>query len=277
MPTVTPALYRALDGRIRVFRCDSVPVDSFAVLTERFAVLVDTLIGDDAMRQVLAHLAPDLAGRQVLVVNTHGDWDHVWGNGLFAGPDAPYPAPILGHEGVADRMEAAEAMGVLDEKRAESVVYSTAGWHPPTVTVSGPACIEGGDFSLHLLPTPGHTPDHLAVWIPEIRLLLAGDAAEWPFPEAGDSLPDLRHSLRLMRDLRPSTVLCCHAPGRTDPGVIDANLAYFDELERRVRAGREWPAAEVIPAELEGSPERALYESFHRRNTEKVRSWLQGQ
>ncbi len=269
--------YAGLDARIRVYRCADVPVDSFAVLTRRFAVIVDTLISQEAMLAVLADLEPDLGSRGLLVVNTHGDWDHVWGNGLFAGPDAARPAPIIGHEGAETRMREAEASGILEEKRAEDPAYRTAGWFPPTLSIAGPGRIEGGDLSLSLLPAPGHTPDHLAIWIPQVRLLLAGDAAEWPFPEAGDDPSVLRATLRRMRDLGPRTVLYCHAPGRTTPDLIDENLVYFERLEEEARSGRDWAAAEAIPPDLDGALDRSLYESFHQHNVAAMRGRFRGQ
>jgi glyoxylase-like metal-dependent hydrolase (beta-lactamase superfamily II) len=141
--------------------------------------------------------------------------------------------------------------------------------------VSGPTRIEGGDLSLHLLPTPGHKPDHLAVWIPQIRLLFAGDGAEWPFPRVYDDPSVLRASLRLMLGLQPRTVLYCHAPGRTDPGVIVENITHFDEMERRVRDGWEWSVDDVIPPEITRPDLREMYESFHRHNMATMRDSVQ--
>lgn len=269
--------YPGLDDRIRVYRCDEIPVDSFAVLTDRFVVILDTLGSRAMMRTVVADLEPRRADRQLLVVNTHGDWDHVWGNGLFAGPHTEQPAPIIGHELVEARMRTADSEAELAQKQAEDPAYATAEWIPPTLAVSGPARIEGGDLSLHLLPTPGHKPDHLVIWIPQIRLLCAGDAAEWPFPRVYDDPSVLRASLQFMRALEPETVLYCHAPGRTDPGVIDANIAHFDEMERRVRGGRDWPVDDVIPGAITRADLRAMYESFHRENMAAMRDWLQRQ
>ncbi|HZJ49394.1 MAG TPA: MBL fold metallo-hydrolase [Actinomycetota bacterium] len=50
------------------------------------------------------------------------------------------------------------------------------------MTFAGPFRIDGGDLRLDLVETPGHTEDHVSVWIPQLRLLLAGDAVEHPFP-----------------------------------------------------------------------------------------------
>src|SRR5262249_60479524 len=99
-------------------------------------------------------------------------------------------------------------------------------------------------LTLELLPTPGHTPGHVAVWVPELPLLLAGDAAEHPFPAVHDSeaLPALRASLERLRALGPARVFPCHG-GTTDAALPTRNLAYFDSLERAARAT-------VIPAPL---------------------------
>ena len=54
------------------------------------------------------------------------------------------------------------------------------GGHPPCPVDHHVA--EGDRIGpLHVIDTPGHSPGHLAFWIPEHRLLLAGDAiATWP-------------------------------------------------------------------------------------------------
>ena len=64
---------------------------------------------------------------------------------------------------------------------------------PPTLrscfSVNGRLLIDGGDLTLALLPTPGHTIDHYALYIPEINTLLAADAAELPYLVRRPSCP----------------------------------------------------------------------------------------
>ncbi len=74
--------YSSLDPRVRVFRHGDV-VDTFLVTTERFLVVIDTATSPEAIEAVLAVVEPPGNGRSLLVVNTHGDWDHVWGNVVF--------------------------------------------------------------------------------------------------------------------------------------------------------------------------------------------------
>lgn len=291
------------DPRVRVFRHDDELVDTCAVVTERYLVLVDSGPSPESMTAVMEGLADVVVGRQLLVLNTHADWDHYWGNALFAGPEARYPAPILGHPVAAQRADSAEARADLAEMQER---------HPnelanvrligPTITFAPPLTIDGGDLALEVIATPGHQPDHLAVWIPAIRLLWAADAAEYPWPFANEpfaALPLLRESLARMAALDPLWALYCHAPGHASPAIITQNIAYFDALEAHCRAALE--SGVVGPADVpkavdpSGLPDRigfpagaALaagvdpavvtgswgYSRAHARNTQVMLGWL---
>jgi glyoxylase-like metal-dependent hydrolase (beta-lactamase superfamily II) len=252
------------DERVLVFRNESL-VDVFAVVTQRYVVLVDTLATPAAAAAVLDYLRPRLASRRLLVVNTHADWDHCWGNAVFDGPAARWPAPIIGHRRCRERLASAAARAELAQAQARAPArFGAVRLVPPSLTFARTLTIDGGDLTLALLHTPGHQPDHLAVWLPEARLLLAGDTAEAPFPSvAGPAgVPALRASLRRLAALAPATLLACHAPGVTSPDLLAANAAYLDELERRGRAAlaRGLPAdlpAGADPAALIGYPAEA--------------------
>jgi glyoxylase-like metal-dependent hydrolase (beta-lactamase superfamily II) len=235
---VVQVIAEDIDPRLRIFRFGRL-VDSFAVVTQRFVVVVDTMVNLETAQEVLAFLSQDLTpGRSLLVVNTHGDWDHTLGNGLFAGSDAQYPAPIIAHRVAAERMRSPEAAEFLAALKSENPgEFDSAENWPPNVLFEGTVVIDGGDLTLLLFPTPGHQRDHVSVWIPEIRILLAGDAAELPMPLTSDwrTLPDLRRSLHRMNDLGADRVLYCHAGDVRDPALIGHNIRYFDELEERCR------------------------------------------
>lgn len=84
---------------------------------------------------------------------------------------------------------------------------------------------------------PGHTPDHAAIYIPEIKTLLAADAAEVPYPVARQTadLPLMRDSLAKLAALPAETVLYCHAPVDIGTQLLHDNIAYFDHLENACR------------------------------------------
>lgn len=224
------------DERLHVFRAGQ-EVDTTALITQRFLVLIDTMGTPELATEIMQSLQRVRQGRHLIVINTHADWDHCWGNSIFADIEHRFAAPIIGHAKTRARLQSQEARDTLARKQAEDPRFNTVKLTPPTVIFSDTLCLDGGDLTLELVPTPGHTEDHVAVWIPKIRLLLAGDAAECPFPlvHHAHDLPILRASLEKMMALRPEMVIPCHG-GTTDPDLPQRNLAYFDEVARHCHA-----------------------------------------
>jgi glyoxylase-like metal-dependent hydrolase (beta-lactamase superfamily II) len=226
------------DPRIIVLRCGRL-VDVFMVVTQRYLVVVDTLYGPTLPSELLAAALPYLDERTLLVINTHADWDHAWGNHLFVGADAHHPAPVIATRRCAERLRSDEARERLAQmQRDEPGRFDGTDLTPPTILFEQQLEIDGGDLTLELFATPGHQPDHCSIWIPEIRTLLAGDAAEAPFPFANSAaaLPEIRSSLAIMASLNPAAVLYCHAPTDSGPALLESNISYFDTLEKRCRA-----------------------------------------
>lgn len=252
----------ALDPRVRRFRCEG-EVDTFVVATERLLVIVDTHSTPSLAAQLASQcVRPGDAGR-LLVVNTHADYDHVWGNQLFAGPAARYPAPIVGHERCAERLTGDEGAQALERGRArEPGRFDDVVLTPPDLTVGDEGLtIRGGDLTLVLVHTPGHTGDHLSVWIPELRIVLAGDAAEhpWPHVDTPAGIVQARASLVRLQALDPLNVLPCHGD-TTEPALLARNIAYLDA----VSADPELPLAEaagIAGVALDGLD--PLYLDFH--------------
>jgi glyoxylase-like metal-dependent hydrolase (beta-lactamase superfamily II) len=226
------------DERILVCRNGGL-VQTFIVVTQRYIVLVDTVINPVTAQKMIEYARPYLnASRTLLVINTHADYDHAWGNQLFVGADARYPAPIIGSQRCAERLiEGEEAPFLQQMQAAEPDIFGNVRLTPPTVRFDGQLTIDGGDLTLRLFATPGHTEDHISIDIPEITTLLAGDAAELPYPAARttDGLPWMRASLAKLAALDTKTVLYCHAPVEAGPQLLHDNIAYFDALEAACR------------------------------------------
>ena len=221
-----------LDPRIRRFRCAD-EVDTFVVVTERWLVIVDTHSTPALALQLAEQCVGPADAARLLVVNTHADYDHAWGNQMFGGLEAPYPAPIIGHVRCAERLAADEGplsrakMEELQPGRFDDLVLT-----PPNLTAGdGGLTIDGGDLTLTLVHTPGHTDDHFSIWIPELRIVLAGDAAEqpWPHVETPGGIAQARASLVRLQELDPRYVLPCHGD-TTEPALLDRNITYLDAV-----------------------------------------------
>lgn len=221
-----------LDPRIRRFRCDD-EVDTFVVVTERWLVIVDTHSTPALALQLAEQCVGPGDADRLLVVNTHADYDHAWGNQIFSGPEARYPAPIIGHALCAERLgggDAATSRAKMEKEqpgRFDDLVLT-----PPNITVGDEGLtIDGGDLTLTLVHTPGHTEDHFSIWIPELRIILAGDAAEqpWPHVDTPEGIAQARASLVRLQELDPLHVLPCHGD-TTEPALLDRNIAYLDAV-----------------------------------------------
>jgi glyoxylase-like metal-dependent hydrolase (beta-lactamase superfamily II) len=215
-------------------------VQTFIIITQRFVLLVDTVINPQTAGQMLEWAEPYLAeGRQLLVINTHADYDHCWGNQLFAGETAVHPAPIIGSHLSPAKFQQPETEKYLAKmQELEPDVFSEVVLTPPTLLINDKFVIDGGDLRVELLPTPGHTDDHYSLYLPEIQTALAADAAELPYPVARTpaGLPPMRESLAKLAELPAETVLYCHAPVTTGRQLLLDNIAYFDAIEARCRA-----------------------------------------
>lgn len=279
------------DERIIVCRC-APTVDVFIVVTQRYVVLVDTLLNPQTAAELLEIARPHLTqGRHLLAINTHDHWDHAWGNQVFDGPDALHPAPII-----ATRRSAARLRHdfLAEMQQREPGRFDAVRLVPPNVLFDDTLTIDGGDLTLELFPTPGHAPDHVAIFIPQIRTLLAADAAEFPFPfpENAQALPALRESLARMVALEPQVALYCHASVSSGPDLLRQNIAYFDTLEARCRAALErgvpvqlapeedvaalvsFPFAEALPPDLDAAKLPDFYAKGHAASIRMMLEWL---
>lgn len=284
---------RGWDARVRVFFSRD-EVETFVLTTQRYLIVVDSGTTPAVSAAIIAMVKDDLAGRRLLVVNTHADFDHAWGNATFA-DDGPSPAPIIATRLARERLLGQESRDRLERMRQQDETLNEVRLVAPTLTFDGDFQIDGGDLTVRLLATPGHTPDHVSVWIPEARLVLAGDAAEYPFPwiDTPAEVPVLRASLRRLVALEPFMVLPCHGE-TTTPDLLTNNLAYLDELERRIIEAPElpdlpddWANSDDLP-DLIGFPyEDALalvgaspdavsdtYRRFHLLATRSMVGWL---
>ncbi|WP_029871281.1 MBL fold metallo-hydrolase [Rhizobium leguminosarum] len=230
-PSVELCSHPELDDRIVIVRAGD-EVDAVFVRTERFNVLIDTLGTPELCMAALDLLGEQTNTRPLIVINSHMDWDHFWGNAAIAGR-----APIIAHAAAIDRLRDPSAQEVLRDKASQEPRFRNVDLIGPDITFSGSMTLNGGNLTLELIHAPGHTPDHIAVWIPELRICLAVDAVEYPIPEVwsknADDLRLIRSSLERIRDLNARLVIPAH--GRTySPSAVDDNLAYFQTLADRV-------------------------------------------
>ena len=163
-------------------RFNPVDVTVTAVIGGDGVLVVDTRCDVAQGREIREQLARITPLPVRWVVNTHAHWDHVWGNSAFDIPELVPPAEFWGHErcpeAVEDREGDSESPGFVAR--------------PPDRLVGVFHQLDLGDriVELHHLGR-GHTDADLALWLPDIDVLIAGDIIEESGPPAygSDSFP----------------------------------------------------------------------------------------
>lgn len=238
------------------------------LLPGRHPALVDTgFVGhaDETAAWARAH-----AGNIDLVVNTHWHSDHVGGNALLQAQGAAIAAGTPEAEAITRRDPGCCAAEYLDQPVAPYTV---------DVPLDDGQVLRLGDADWEVVRTPGHTPGHLALWQPEERLLVVGDALSdydvgWVnlALDGPDAAGTALASLERMAALAPRVILPSHGPI-----LVDSEAAFAAALRRARRlvddpAGAVWYGARRILAYAlmirEGIPADEIEPYLH------ARAWL---
>ncbi len=177
-------------------------------------------------REAIAQLSPHPVRT---LVNTHAHLDHTFGNYLFA-----EDAVIVGHRNCRDEI-IRDAPGLPDRAK---LMFPSVDWGAievvaPNVTFDDTLTLHAGDLELQLIyVSPAHTNTDAVVWIPERRILIAGDIIfnqGTPFSLMG-SIAGWRSALDRLRELPIETIIPGHGPV-TDAAVLDDVDAYLEFVQ----------------------------------------------
>lgn len=226
---------------------DEYAVRGALILGDNQAVVWDTL---SRPRDMTAFL-PFLADRELVIVYSHADWDHVWGTAGL-----PYHGVrIVAHDRTRARFGTDVPVVLAEKQAAEPRRWDSVVLVAPTESFDRERSIALGGLTLHLHHLPGHTPDCIVGFIPERGVLLAGDTVETPCPvvPADSPLSEWIAELRRWADnSHVRTVVPAHGPvgGRE---VLRNTIAYLESI------------ANGTPIEPQG-PLTDFYRETHRQN-----------
>ena len=183
--------------------------------------IIDTYLGPEIMEAIDQALHKAFGLKPKVIVNTHHDWDHIWGNCRYR------DSMIVGHELCKEKIlsegpKQLEAYGVQKQLAMGRVVIE-----PPNVTFTEKITFEKD--KLTLWHTPGHTADSISLWDAVDRVLVAGDNLERPCPVMQWNRIDLyENSLKDYLKLPIQFVITGHTDVETI-GLIEENLNWLKQ------------------------------------------------
>lgn len=195
-------------------------VNAVILTSGKHAVLIDTLTRPSEVRRLERKVRRG-GVEPVALVNTHWHTDHTAGNCLF---DCPIWAQKLGNRFL--RLYWPKWMGSPKDKRSQGLRMKL-----PDHRFDQRASIDLDGQELQLIRLPGHTSDSIGVYLPERRILVAGDAVmDLPFVWFGDASAEIR-SLQQVRRLRPRVILQGHGQPCSYQRV-DVDIRYLQKISR---------------------------------------------
>ncbi|MEU8891671.1 MBL fold metallo-hydrolase [Streptomyces sp. NPDC048442] len=201
------------------------------IVSEGQSALVDTAATETRARHLREVALARNPGAPRAVVNTHFHGDHAFGNFLF--PEAL----VLGHERTRSEMIAA---GLHLTGLWPDVEWGGIELTPPQVTFREGLTLHVGAVRaelVHIGPR-AHTSNDTVVWLPEQRVLFAGDlvmAGVTPFLLMGSVAGSLA-ALERLRAFGATVVVPGHGPV-SGPEVLDTVEGYVRLLGRIAEQG----------------------------------------
>jgi cyclase len=242
------------------------------VVGEGASILIDTLWDQRLAREMLGAMQEHLGGAPIeLVVNTHSDGDHWWGNA-----EARRAAEILTSQASLDAMREEAPPAALDRMRKLTALtrripgalpgglgpmggyvnemlgpfdFGNVKTRLPDRAFSGRAVETVGGRAIELIEVgPAHTPGDLVVFVPDARVVFAADIlffcatpVMWHGP-----LENWQAALELLLGLEADTFVPGHGPvgGKQEIEQLRDYWAWLDEGVRQAQAkGRSAPEA----------------------------------
>lgn len=217
-----------LEGNARIYTCD-------------------TFLGPRAMQEIEQEASQGFHGtKENIVFNSHGDWDHHWGNCFF------HNASIIAHRETRKCIikSGDHDLSIHGDHAMGKVIIT-----PPSTTFTRELTFH--DDGISFFHAPGHTPDSSACMDLINGVLFAGDDVEYPIPCI--SSPDVStfiDTLTSFLEMEVALVIPGHGIPVAGLDLVRDNLRYLESLE----AGN--PAVPSLPRarEIHGENEKILHD-----------------
>jgi len=191
----------------------------YLVNAEKSWFLCDTHLGPQSMECIKQYISTQSNKKEVIVFNSHSDWDHIWGNCAFEG------GIIIGHETCRNRMN---EIGVFDLARLTEYHQGIVRIVLPNLTFSDRLTFV--DDEIEFIYAPGHTIDSCLCFDSKDSVLFVGDLVESPIPYL--DFEDLEAYMKTLDFIKnfPAMVKISSHSGIIHHALIESNKSYVKDV-----------------------------------------------
>ncbi len=186
---------------------------------QKFTYICDTFLGPEAMDGVKDMLIEDNRTQPIIVFNSHGDWDHVWGNCTFSN------SIIVAHYKCREYLE-----NNFFKDLEKNIQYAKG-----EIVLCYPNLLYEErlffpDDEVEFFYTPGHTEDSSSCYDRKTKTLYVGDNVEAPLPILqSKDLKSYINTLEKYIEMQPKAIITGHGK-EGSMSLIKSNLDYLEKL-----------------------------------------------
>ena len=182
-------------------------------------VIIDTFLGPQLMAETMKTLKIDPSEIKK-VINTHSDWDHIWGNSCFK------EASTIAHIRFEDHLVypgSSDFQELIKYARGPVVISK------PSITFESRLVLP--ENGLEVFHTPGHSADSISVYDAKDQILITGDNCEAPIPSYVNAMLLNEHLASLVRylDYDFHYIIPGHGEIMTRKELL-VNIQYIEDL-----------------------------------------------
>ncbi|TYR78827.1 MBL fold metallo-hydrolase [Priestia megaterium] len=217
---------------LAVFESALQQTTSTVVETDHFILVVDPNWLPHEIKEIQQYVAKIRNGKELYLLFTHGDFDHIIGYGAF--PDAKVIAS-KGLQNHPNKSYKLELIQQFDNDYYISRPYPIAFPNVDIVIEEDGETLKIGDYRLTFYLSPGHTHDGLFTVIEPSGIWITGDyLSDFELPLISDGAKNYNETLEKAEEILRSHTLNVLVPGH---GQIAEQK---EEMFRRIKLSREY-------------------------------------
>lgn len=214
-------------GPVTIFRMGR-SFGGFTVYSVAAFLLSDILI-DSGTMYIGREFLLALKGKEIrILVNTHHHEDHIGNNSRI---QDEFDAALIAHAETLPYLENPKKLGLQ--------FYQRFVWGLPPASFGNAVAaeIKSTEYDLQVISTPGHTPDHICLFVEKEGWLFSGDiycGRRFKYLRKDEDFPKILESLKLLSQLDFDTIFCS-LKGKVKDGksALTRKIAFMEELKAK--------------------------------------------